>query len=155
MYKVDSLDDVLLSPVPSKMTPTSLVAPVANSDWLPDPYTAGYRGTYTTCSNMYSRVSCKYIGKLFAEQFLFVILALALPNYASVDFILPKNRPNRPKSRHWSSSRHNDMKKHRSKGPKDKKRRRPRPILMYIVGEALTLQCKDLHNYLIIRIQKL
>ena len=56
MYKVDSLDDVLLSPVPSTMSPTSLVAPVANSNWLPDPYTAGYSGTYTTHSN---RVSCE------------------------------------------------------------------------------------------------
>jgi len=61
MYKVDSLDDVLLSPVSNKMTSTSFMAPVANCDWLPDPYTAGYSGTYTTCSNMYSRASCEYI----------------------------------------------------------------------------------------------
>ncbi|XP_065882391.1 LIM domain-binding protein 2-like [Dysidea avara] len=113
MYKVDSLDDVLLSPMPSRMSPTSLVAPVANSSWLPDPYTTG---TYTTYSNIHSRVS-------------------SLPNHASVDFVPPKSRP---KGRHWSSNYSNDkLKKHRSK---DKKRRRPPSVLMYIVGEALTLR---------------
>ncbi|XP_065882371.1 LIM domain-binding protein 2-like [Dysidea avara] len=112
-YKVDSLDDVLLSPVPSKMSPTSLVA---NSNWLPDPYTTGYSGTYTTYSNMYSRVS-------------------SLPHHSSVDFVAQN------KGRHCSSSHSNDkLKKHRSNGPKDKKRRQPPPILMYIVGEALTLR---------------
>ena len=57
MYKVDRLDDVLLSPVSSKISPTSLVAPVANSNWLPDPYTAGYSGTIY--SNMLRRPTCK------------------------------------------------------------------------------------------------
>ncbi|XP_065882379.1 LIM domain-binding protein 2-like isoform X2 [Dysidea avara] len=119
MYKVDSLDDVLLSPMSSKMSPTSLVAPVANSNWLPDPYSTGYSGTYTTYNNMYNRAS-------------------SLPHHSSVDFVPPKNQP---KGRHRSSSHSNDKpKKHRSNGPKDKKQRRPPPILMYIVGEALTLR---------------
>jgi len=59
MHEVDRLDDVLLSPVSSKISPTSLVAPVANSNWLPDPYT-GYSGTHTTYSNKHSRVTRKY-----------------------------------------------------------------------------------------------
>jgi len=133
MHKVDSLDDVLLSPVSSKMTSTSLVAPVVNSDWLPDPYTTGYSGTY---NNMYSRASCEYIGNLFST---FIHYSLALRNHVSVDFFPPKRRP---KSKHWLNSQHSDKsRKHRSK---DKKRRRPHPILMHIVGEALTLQCKEL-----------
>ena len=67
---------------------------------------------------------------------LFVILyQIALP---TVNFVPPKSQP---KGRHYSSSHDNDkLKKHRSNGPKDKKQKRPPPIIMYIVGEALTLR---------------
>jgi len=75
---------------------------------------------------------------------IFICYPLALPSHtSSVNFIPPKSRP---KNRHWSSSQHNDkLKKHSSNGPKHKRRRRrPPPILMYMVGEALTLQRKGL-----------
>lgn len=71
----------------------------------------------------------------------FIHDCLASSHHAPVEFAPPKSRP---KHRHWSNGKHDDkLKKHKSNGPKDKKQKRPPPVLMYIVGEALTLHRKN------------